>query len=378
METFYDVHRQYDWEEVKASILAKTEQDVLVALGKPYRNIEDFKALVSPAAERHLEEMAKLSQQLTQKRFGKTIQFYVPLYLSNDCTNQCVYCGFNSNNRVGRVTLNHDQIIEEINAIKALGFEHILLVTGEHPKNCGFKYLKEAIRLIRPHFHCISAEVAPMSTEEYRTMYEEGLYAVYIYQETYSQTRYPEYHPGGVKANFRYRLETPDRLGMAGIHKIGLGCLLGLEDWRTEGFFAAMHIRYLEKKYWKSKYSISFPRLRHFPGSFEPNYLVTDRNLLQLILAFRIFDQELELSLSTRETPVFRDNVFSLGITLMSAGSKTVPGGYAKQISEVEQFAVIDNRPAQVVREAIEKQGYEVIWKDWDQSLQFNFLNHAH
>jgi len=377
METFYDVHQQYSWKDVRASIMAKTGKDVEAAIATTRRNLEDFKALVSPAAERHLEEMARLSQQLTQKRFGKTMQFYVPLYLSNECTNQCVYCGFNSNNRVDRVTLTRDQIMEEVIAIKELGFEHILLVTGEHPKNCGFRYLKEVIRLIRPHFHCISAEVAPMSAEEYRSLIEEGLHAVYIYQETYNQSRYPVYHPGGKKADFRFRLETPDRLGMAGIYKTGLGWLLGLEDWRTEGFFAALHIRYLEKKYWKSKYSISFPRLRPFPGGFAPNNPASDRNLLQLILAFRIFDEELELSLSTRETPVFRDNVFSLGITLMSAGSKTVPGGYARQINELEQFAVIDNRPAHTVRAVIEEQGYEVVWKDWDQSLQYNSQNHT-
>jgi len=368
--TFYDVHRQYPWKDMQASIMSKTENDVVRALNKHRRDLDDFMALVSPAADAYLEQMATISQKLTQKRFGKTIQFYVPLYLSNECTNQCVYCGFNIKNKMPRTTLDFSQIQAEVEAIKTLGFGHVLLVTGEHPGNCGPQFLKDVIRLIRNDFHSISAEIAPLPVGTYQQLISEGLNAVYIYQETYNPESYTKYHPGGPKANFRNRLETPDRLGMAGIYKTGLGVLLGLEDWRTDSFFAALHLRYLQKKYWRTKYSISLPRLKPTMAAFMPQYPVGERQLLHLILAFRIFDEEVELSLSTRETAQFRDKVFGLGITLMSAGSKTVPGGYANRINDLEQFAVHDNRPAHVIREVLKSNGYEVVWKDWDQCMQ--------
>lgn len=369
METFYDFKQQFDWNTVRDSIMSKTQNDVIAALSKQKRTLEDFKALVSPAADSQLEEMAKISHYLTRKRFGNTIQFYVPLYLSNACTNQCVYCGFNTSNMVHRVTLTPTQVLDEVKAIKDLGFGHILLVTGEHPAQSGFEYMKEIVALIRPHFHSVSAEIAPMQVNEYLGLIQEGLDAVYIYQETYHEANYRLYHPGGKKADFRYRLETPDRLGMAGIYKTGLGFLVGLEDWRTEAFFAALHIHYLEKKYWRTRYSLSLPRLRPYTGQFAPKHPATDRNLLQLILAFRIYNEELELSLSTRETPTFRNNIFSLGITLMSAGSKTTPGGYANKINDLEQFSVNDDRTAQEVQDMVKSHGYEVVWKDWDQCM---------
>ncbi len=368
--SFFNLHQQYDWDTVTESILAKTAHDVRQALASKSPTLNDFQALISPAAEPFLEEMAQKSQQLTLKRFGKTIQLYIPLYLSNECTNSCVYCGFNHKNKMERITLSKEAIMREVEVIKAMNFNHLLLVTGEHPRKSGIDYLLQVIEWVKPHFAQISIEVAPMDEAEYKQLIHAGLHAVYIYQETYNQHNYSIYHPAGKKADFRYRLETPDRLGSAGIHKMGLGVLLGLEDWRTDSFFTALHLKHLEKNYWKTKYSIAFPRLRPHVGSFQPNVHVTDKHLFQLICAYRILSEEVEISLSTRENPTYRNNLVGLGVTAMSAGSKTEPGGYANSNKALEQFAVSDDRSVLQIATMIHQKGYQTIYKDWDCMLQ--------
>lgn len=374
MNTFYDEINKYSWEKIKNDIYSKTEQDVKKALIKENCSIEDFKALISPAAETFLEEMAFKSHLKTQKRFGKTIQLYIPLYLSNKCTNSCVYCGFNKTLNYKRITLNEEEILKEALAIKNMGFRHILLVTGEHPE-CGFEYIKNAIKLIKNHFSLISIEVAPFEKWQYEELISEGLHTVYVYQETYNIEKYKQYHPAGKKANFRYRLETPDRIGSAGIYRIGLGCLLGLEDWRVDTFFTALHIDYLKKKYWKTRYSVSFPRLRPNAGNFQPPYQISDKELVQIICAYRLYDENLEMTLSTRESSKFRDHAIKIGITSMSAGSKTYPGGYSLYPEQLEQFEVGDNRTPSEIINIIKKQGYEPIWKDWDNIIISNKIN---
>ncbi len=363
--TFYDTIKDLRWEQTGEEIYNKTAFDVEHALNKQHLDIEDLKALVSPAAEHYLETMAHLSREATQKRFGKTIQFYIPLYLSNECLNHCIYCGFNHNNKIHRVILSDEEIMKEISIIKDMGFEHLLLLTGESPVHAGVDYIEHAIQLVKPYFKQVSLEVQPLSVKDYKRLQDSGLYGVYIYQETYNRNRYPHYHPAGMKKDYQWRLETPERLGKAGIHKIGLGALLGLEDWRIESIFMAMHLRFLEKHYWKSKYSISFPRMRPHEGSFQPGFDVTDKQFAQMIWAFRIFDNDIEMSLTTREDRIFRNNMVSLGITSMSAGSKTEPGGYSQK-EELEQFAVNDNRSPEEMLEMIADKGYEVVWKDWD------------
>ena len=363
--TFYDTIANINWEQTSKEIYSKTVSDVEYALGKHHLDIEDLKALVSPAAENYLEAMAKISQEETQKRFGKTIQFYIPLYLSNECINHCIYCGFNHNNKIHRTILTDEEIIKEVNIIKNMGFEHILLLTGESPARAGVDYIEHAIQLVKPYFKQISLESQPLSQQEYQQLQQSGLYGVYVYQETYNKYRYTYYHPAGTKKDYKYRLETPERLGKAGIHKIGLGALLGLEDWRIESVFLGLHLRYLEKYYWKSKYSVSFPRIRPHAGEFQPNFDVNDKQFAQMIFALRIFDHDIEMSLTTREDSLFRNNMFSLGITSMSAGSKTEPGGYSQK-DELEQFAVNDNRSPKEMVEMITDNGYEVVWKDWD------------
>jgi 2-iminoacetate synthase len=366
--SFQEVFNCYTWDQVKEKIYQKTEQDVKVALNKNgRRSLDDFMALISPVAVPFIEEMAQLSQQITKKRFGNTIGMYIPLYLSNECQNICTYCGFSINNKIDRLTLNKEQILQEIKMIKSYGFDHVLLVTGETSR-VQMDYFKEVIELIRPYFSQISMEVQPLSEEEYAELNQLGLNGIFVYQETYGP-RYDEYHPRGKKSKFEYRLDTPDRLGKAGIHKVGIGCLIGLDDWRTDSFFTALHLDYLDRKYWKTKYSISFPRLRPAEGCLTPAVVMTDPELVQLICAYRIFNENVELSLSTRETSHFRDHVFPLGITAMSAGSKTEPGGYSINSQALEQFAIEDTRTPQEVATMIQAKGYEAVWKDWDSSL---------
>jgi len=368
MQTFTQIFNTYKWDETQQSIYNKTTADVEKALSKPKRNLEDFKALISPAATNYLEQMAQMSHQITQKRFGKTVQMYIPMYLSNECQNICTYCGFSLTNKIPRKTLSNQEILKEVEHIKSLGYNHILLVTGEANQTVGVDYLENAIQLVRPYFSHISIEVQPLDEPDYNRLIKAGVNTVLVYQETYHQEDYKIHHPKGKKSNFNYRLETPDRLGKAGIYKIGLGALLGLEDWRTDSFFTALHLNYLETKYWQTKYSISFPRLRPHAGGLEPKIEVTDKDLVQLICAYRLFNEELELSISTRESEKFRNNIVKLGATTFSAESKTNPGGYVVEPQSLEQFEISDERPTSLIDKMIRKQGYEPVYKDWEES----------
>ncbi|EIZ1178733.1 2-iminoacetate synthase ThiH [Vibrio parahaemolyticus] len=368
--SFYDRFQQLDWDDISMSIYAKTAQDVERALAKSKRDLEDFKALISPAAEPYLEQMAKISYSLTRKRFGNTMSLYIPLYLSNLCANACTYCGFSMENRIKRRTLNRDEVEAEIGAIKRMKFDSVLLVTGEHETKVGMKYFREIVPIIKQRFNYLAMEVQPLDQGEYAELKTLGLDAVMVYQETYHPKTYAQHHLRGNKMDFRYRLETPDRLAKAGIDKIGLGALIGLEEWRTDCFFAATHLDYLERTYWQSRYSISFPRLRPCAGNvpasgLQPKSVMTDKQLVQLICAYRLFNPEVELSLSTRESPQFRDNVLPLGITSMSAASKTQPGGYATEEVELEQFEISDERSAASVEDMIRAKGFDPVWRDW-------------
>jgi 2-iminoacetate synthase len=375
---FAEIFNRYEWDVVKQSIYKKTAADVEAALARTHRDLEDFKALISPAAAPYLEEMAQLSHQLTQKRFGRIIQLYIPLYLSNECQNICTYCGFSYENKIRRRTLSAGELLTEVAAIREMGYEHVLLVSGEANQTVGVDYFVKALDVVRPHFAHISMEVQPLDREDYSLLVQHGLNTVLVYQETYHREDYKLHHPKGKKSNFAYRLDTPDRLGQAGVHKIGLGVLIGLEDWRTDSWFTALHLRYLERTYWKTRYSLSFPRLRPFSGeeagpyALQPKVEMKDRELIQLICAYRLLDEELELSLSTRESPVFRDHAIRLGITAVSAGSRTNPGGYRVDKESLEQFEIHDNRSPAVIADMIRGQGYEAVWKDWDQVLQAN------
>lgn len=365
--TFRETFEKLSWDSVAEKIYQYTASDVeRVLRKKSKRDAEDFMVLVSPAAAPYLEQMAQQSELLTRKNFGRTLQMYAPMYVSNECQNICTYCGFSLDNPIARRTLSDEEIRQEFAAIKAFGFDHILIVAGEANRTVGTDYFENAIRIANEYFAHISLEVQPLSQEEYQRLIEAGLHTVLVYQETYHKANYKVYHPKGKKSNFNYRLDTPDRLGKAGIYKIGIGALLGLEDWRVDSAFTALHLDYLEKTYWKSKYSVSFPRLRPAEGCQEPNVVINDKELLQLICAYRLMSEHIEISISTRETPAFRDLVVQYGVTSISAGSKTNPGGYAVDPETLEQFAIDDQRSPAEVAQMIKDKGLEAVWKDWD------------
>ena len=366
MDRFADVFERFDWETVKEKIYHTTLAEVQQSLARQKRTINDFLVLLSPIAATELETMAQVTHRMTQQRFGKTIQLYAPMYLSNECQNICTYCGFSMDNNIRRKTLTDGEIMLEAMALKSMGVRHVLLVSGEANKTVEINYFRNAIRLLKPHFDQLSIEVQPLSLEEYSLLHGEGVHSVLVYQETYHKEVYRAYHPKGKKSNFDFRLGTPDRIGQAGIHKIGLGVLLGLEDWRVDSFFNALHIDYLQRRYWRSKFSVSFPRLRPAEGIIEPNFMMKDRDLLQLICAYRLWNEDLEISISTRESEEFRNHVIPIGVTTMSAASKTNPGGYVVDPQSLEQFETSDERSMDTIRRIIQAAGYDPVMKDWD------------
>jgi len=366
---FSDFLKTLSWDEYSKSVHGITRSQVECALNWEGRGgLSDLIALLSPiAGNEYLEELAQLSYQITRRRFGKAIRLFAPLYLSNECNNICDYCGFSMHNKIPRKTLSDAEILRDAGILKKDGFNHLLLVTGESSKKVGLNYLTHALDLLRPHFANLSIEVQPLDSKAYSTLIDHGMHAVMVYQETYSPESYAKHHLKGKKSNFEWRLDTADRLGEAGVNKIGLGCLFGLtEDWRTDALFAGIHLDYLEKKYWKTSYSMSFPRIRPYEGENIVAVDLKDRDLVQLICAFRIFNHELEITLSTRESQDLRENLLSIGISNMSAGSKTNPGGYSSSRESLEQFSVSDDRSPSEVCAMLKMKGFDPVWKDWD------------
>ncbi len=372
--SFYDEIKRTNWTEIEREI--ETRTDGGCRIGAPGSrpggiDFDHFISLLSPAAESCLEEMAQHAHLVTRQRFGKTVSLFAPLYVSNFCSNSCAYCGFNSKNPVKRLALTPEQVMEEGEFIHRLGFRHLLLVSGEEPKVASLDYFTRIIDLLRPLFSSIAVEIYPMSTEQYRALIAHGVDGLTVFQETYGEELYSRFHLGGKKRDYRWRLETPDRGGEAGFRRIGLGALLGLGNWRVEGFYMGLHAKYLMRKFWKSQVSISFPRLRPAAGSFQPPHPVSDLNFVQLLTALRLFLPDTGFTLSTREPADFRDHLIPLGITSMSAGSKTDPGGYTHpQGNGAEaQFEIADHRDPETVAEVIRQKGYEPVWKDWDEAF---------
>ena len=364
--SFKEVIQRYDPQQVIAEIDAMTATDVQRALAAEQLDNRDFMALLSPAAEDFLEEMAQKAHAITLRRFGRTILLYAPIYLSNECHNSCLYCGFSVNNPIPRRTLNLDEIERDARILHDQGFRHILLLTGEAPGKVGNDFIAAAAERIRPLFSSISIEVYPMETEGYREMVTAGVDGLTIYQETYDPELYQQLHPSGRKRDYNFRLETPERAGAAGLRRIGIGFLLGLGNFRSEAFFAGLHGRYMMHNYWRTLLSVSFPRLRPAEGGFQPPNPVSDRQFVQLMCAMRLLLNDAGLVLSTRESAELRDNLLPLGITQMSAGSCTAPGGYSEENSATEQFAIDDDRTPAEIADLLRARGYDPVWKDWD------------
>ena len=361
------------------------------ALGKTQLSLEDFARLLSPAAGQLLEPLCQRSQALTQQRFGKVIRLFAPLYLSNECINNCAYCGFSRDNPILRVTLAVEEVRREARALKEQGFRNLLLVAGEHPKFVSGDYMAACVRALHEEWPSLSLEVGPMEVEEYRPIVAAGAEGLVVYQETYERAIYERMHTAGPKRNFDWRLETAERAYTAGFRRLGIGALYGLADWRREALSVAAHAHYLLRHCWKAQLTISLPRLRPCAGEFEPLTTMTDRELVQLVAAFRLLLPDVGLVLSTREPAKLRDGLFPLGITLASAGSHTEPGGYTGEgrddlhltvrgrmvktdacshdASATEQFQIADERSPAEMATVLRERGFEPVWKDWDQAI---------
>ena len=369
-----DLLNNNGWENLSEKILRYSPEQVNSVLAKPELSINDLPVLLSPAASEQLETMAQRSHKLTLQRFGKTVLMYVPLYVSNYCTNLCVYCGFNAKNKVKRLAMSIDEAVNESMLLHKMGFQHILLVSGEHPNYANVDYLSELSGKLRDKFSSICVEVQPLSQDDYTKLISSGIDCVTCYQETYNKKTFSEVHPGGKKSDYNWRINTVERAAKAGIRKVGVSPLYGLDNWRTEALFTGFHSYFLMTHYWQTQVSISFPRLRGAAGGFVPENPLTDKQLAQLICAFRLVLPDVHLVLSTREPANIRDNMLPLGITQMSAASSTSPLGYSNASEAGEQFDVVDKRSAAEVAEAIKRIGYEPVWKDWDREYLKNGL----
>lgn len=361
--------------------------------------LSDFATLLSPAAGELLEPLCARSQALTRQRFGKVIRLFAPLYLSNECVNNCAYCGFSRDNAIFRVTLSVEEVRREAQALAAQGFRNILLVAGEHPKFVSNGYLADCVRALHETIPSLSLEIGPMETEDYRPLVAAGAEGLVVYQETYDREIYGRMHTLGPKRDFNWRLECPERAYAAGFRRLGIGALHGLADWRTEALATAAHAAYLSRHCWKAQVTVSLPRLRPCAGDFQPLTHLGDRELVQLIAAFRLFLPDVGLVLSTREPAALRDGLLPLGITHASAGSHTEPGGYTgagkdsihqtvrgrilalaadagerilatgRTTNATGQFEIADDRSPEEVAALIRRLGYEPVWKDWDAAL---------
>lgn len=376
-----------------------TPADVTRILRDGAHSLTDFATLLSPAAAGQLEALCRQSQALTRQRFGKVIRLFAPLYLSNECINNCAYCGFSRDNPILRVTLSTAEVVREAKALATEGFRNILLVAGEHPKFVSGPYMTECVRELHSFVPSISLEVGPMETADYVPLVQAGAEGLVVYQETYDREVYARMHTLGPKRDFDWRLATPERAYAAGFRRLGIAALFGLSDWRLEAISVAAHAAWLLKHCWKAQVTLSLPRLRPCAGEFQPLTAFNDRDLVQVIAAIRLFLPDAGIVLSTREPATLRDSLLPLGITHASAGSHTEPGGYTgagkdaihhtvrgrienlspgasewaptpgRATNATGQFDIADDRPPAEVAEVIRRLGYEPVWKDWDAAL---------
>ncbi|MDQ3570049.1 MAG: 2-iminoacetate synthase ThiH [Actinomycetota bacterium] len=358
-----------DLAALRARVDAATPRDVDRALLATRRSLDDFAALLSPPAADRLEDMAHLAHETTVRRFGRTIHLFAPLYLSSECVSTCTYCGFSAGNDITRRTLSPDEVLAEARALTERGFRHLLLVAGEHARVVSKDYLVECVRALAPEVPSISLEVQVWDTDTYRRLVGAGCEGLVVYQETYDRAAYAEAHLKGKKRNYDWRLSALDRGAEAGMRRLGLGALLGLHhDWRCEALAVAAHAQALLRRWWRCEVSLSLPRMRPAAGGFQPPGPVDDRNFVQLLCALRLLLPDVALVLSTREEPDFRDAVLRLGVTHLSAGSHTEPGGYASATDAEPQFQTSDNRSPAEVAELLRAAGYDPVWKDWERS----------
>jgi 2-iminoacetate synthase len=343
-----------------------TEKDVLSAIHKKELNEKDFLNLLSPRAVNYLEEMAYRAHKLTVQWFGRTIKLYAPLYISNYCTNQCLYCGFNQKNKIQRRKLSPEEIARESRLIAQKGIKHILLLTGESSSHTSMAYLREAVEIQKKYFASICLEMFPMEIEEYRSLIRTGADCLTVYQEVYDQKVYEKVHLAGRKNDYYFRLNTPERGARAGFRALNIGALFSLAQLEKEAYLSGLHAKYLETRYPQCEISISIPRLNPHEGDFNPQYSLSDRKFVQFLLAYRLFLPRVGINISTRESSDFRNHLLKLGVTKMSAGSRTEVGGYSRMDDSTAQFDISDERSVAEVAQIIRKSGYQPVFKDWE------------
>jgi len=354
---------------LRALVDRATPADVERALRAPRRSLDDLAVLLSGAAATRLEDLAAAAHQLTIRRFGRTVRLFAPLYLSNECVSTCTYCGFSAGNDIVRRTLGPEEVRAEADALVARGFRHVLLVAGEHARIVSKDYLVECVAAVAPVVPELSIEVQVWDEGTYRRLVDAGCDGVVVYQETYDRSTYAQVHLKGKKRNFDWRLAAPDRAAAGGMRRLGIGALLGLDDdWRTEALLVATHARALIRRWWRCEVSVALPRLRPAAGGFTPADAVDDPSFVQLLCALRLTLPDVGITLSTREPAALRDALVPLGVTTMSAGSHTEPGGYSAPSDAEPQFAISDERSPAEVAAALRAAGYDPVWKDWQRA----------
>lgn len=366
--SFGEICQEAQKRQIKQELQSVTEDDVRRVLRKNRLNAEDFAILLAPAAENLLEEMARKAHDISLRHFGRTMQMFTPLYLSNFCSNACRYCGFNCSTGIKRKKLTLEEVLAEGKNIAGQGFRQLLILTGEAPAIAGMDYLEDCIKVLRNDFPSVSLEVYALTEDEYRRLAQAGADGMTMYQETYDKDLYEYLHPSGPKADYAFRLDAPERACKAGMRVVNLGALLGLsEDWRKEAYCTALHLQYLHKRYPNTDLAVSPPRMRPHAGSFQPKSRVTDVHMVQMVTAMRIFMPFIGITLSSRESAEFRNNLIPLGITKMSSGSVTAVGGHAeKDTEDTGQFEISDPRSLPEFVSELTRQGYQPVYKDWE------------
>lgn len=364
--TFYNIKQQYDTFDFKNYTDGVLDKMVESSMQKEILNDVDFLNLLSPKALNHIEEMAQKAHQISVKHFGKSILLYTPLYVSNFCINNCVYCGFSTKNKIKRKVLSLEEIEVNCKIVSEYGIHHILLVTGENSVKTPLSYLKKCVEILKDYFDVVDMEIYPLDESGYKELAGVGADGLTIYQETYNEELYKLLHTKGAKSDYKYRLETCKRAGRANYRNLNVGVLLGLSDFVSEIFFAGIHAKYLQRNFPSAEIGISFPRLRPTTGAYKPKTIISDKNLIQAICAVRLFIHRINITISTRESKELRGNLIPLGITKMSAGSSTEVGGYAeKRKCSDGQFKINDTATVDEVKKMIYQKGYQPLMKDW-------------
>ncbi|WP_136807082.1 2-iminoacetate synthase ThiH [Desulfosediminicola flagellatus] len=366
--SFYTTLTRIEEFDLSSALSSISDSDISRAIGKEHLSETDFLTLISDKATPYLEKMAQRASEITRRQFGRAIGLYTPMYLSNHCANHCVYCGFNCRNDIPRTQLTLDEVRTEAEAIAKSGLKHLLILTGDAPRIATVDYLKECCAVLREYFSSISIEIYALDTDQYASLIESGVDGLTIYQETYNQELYKHLHPKGPKKDYRYRLDAPERGCIAGMRNVNIGCLLGLDrDWRRDIFVTAMHAAWLQKKYPEVEVNISLPRMRPHEGEFQPGAVISDRDMVQIMTALRIFMPRCGINISTREHPDFRENILRLGVTRMSAGVSTAVGGHTKEEDKTEQFEISDSRSVAEISAMLKERNFQPVYKDWDE-----------